>query len=79
MIIWWQIANWEQALGIYTFKWERLYYWRPQTVTEVKAMTKEYVKHYNYGRGHMRHEYLTPANVYFSETSLYINTDTNVA
>ena len=49
-----------------SYKWERLYLMCPETVTEVKSITKEYMEHYNYQRGHQRHQYKTPADIYFA-------------
>ena len=48
-----------------SFKWERLYLMCPETVAEVKSITKEYIAHYNYHRGHQSYHYKTPAEVYF--------------
>lgn len=49
-----------------SYKWERLYLMYPETVSEVKALTKEYINHYNYERGHQSYDYKTPAEIYFS-------------
>ncbi|MFZ3130492.1 MAG: IS3 family transposase [Desulfosporosinus sp.] len=43
------------------YKWERLYPEAPQTVTELKQMTKKYMKHYNWNRPHQSLEYATPS------------------
>lgn len=48
-----------------SYKWERLYLMCPETVIEVKEITKEYIQNYNYARGHQTHGYRTPADVYF--------------
>ena len=48
-----------------SFKWERLYLMRPETVREVKEMTLEYMEHYNYERDHQGLEEVTPYSVYF--------------
>ncbi len=48
-----------------SYKWERLYLMCPETVTEVKEITKEYIETYNYKRGHQSHGYRTPADMYF--------------
>jgi putative transposase len=48
-----------------SYKWERLYLMYPETVREVKDLTKEYIEHYNYNRGHQRYDYKTPAEIYF--------------
>lgn len=48
-----------------SYKWERLYLMYPETVSEVKALTKEYINHYNYERGHQSYDYKTPAEIYF--------------
>lgn len=49
-----------------SFKWERLYLLCPETVQEVKEMTKEYMSHYNYDRGHQTFGYKTPYEIYHS-------------
>ena len=49
-----------------SFKWERLYLEYPETVTEVKNLTKKYIQHYNFTRGHQRYDYETPANIYYN-------------
>jgi putative transposase len=48
-----------------SYKWERLYLMYPETVTEVKSITKKYVQTYNYHRGHQSYNYQTPAEIYF--------------
>lgn len=48
-----------------SYKWESLYLMCPETVTEVKQMTKEYMETYNYKRGHQSHGHRTPADIYF--------------
>ncbi len=48
-----------------SYKWECLYLMYPETVAEVKSITKDYVQHYNFERGHQRFDYKTPAEVYF--------------
>lgn len=35
-----------------SLKWERLYLMYPENVAEIKTLTKEYIQHYNYSRGH---------------------------
>ncbi len=49
-----------------SYKWERLYLEYPETVTEVKTLTKKYIEHYNYTRGHQSYDYKTPAEVYYN-------------
>jgi len=49
-----------------SFKWERLYLLRPETVREVKEMTKEYMAHYNHERDHQGLGDVTPNSVYYS-------------
>jgi putative transposase len=49
-----------------SFKWERLYLMCPETVMEVKTITKEYMHTYNYHRDHQRHQYKTPAEIFFN-------------
>ena len=53
-----------------SFKWERLYLLRPETVREVKEMTTEYMAHYNFERGHQGLDYATPHEIYFANTTL---------
>ena len=48
-----------------SYKWEHLYLIYPKTVSEVKTLTKEYINHYNYERGHQSYDYKTPAEIYF--------------
>lgn len=50
-----------------SYKWERLYFMYPETVFEVKSITKEYVQTYNYKRGHQSYNYQTPAEIYFRD------------
>ena len=50
-----------------SYKWERLYLLRPETIKEVKAMTKEYIYRYNYVRGHQGLDYNTPYSFYCSK------------
>ena len=49
-----------------SYKWERLYLLNPETVQEVKELTKEYMNRYNYERGHQSHGYKTPSEMYYS-------------
>lgn len=48
-----------------SYKWERLYPMYPETIQDVKKITKEYMETYNFTRGHQSHQYLTPADVFF--------------
>lgn len=48
-----------------SYKWERLYLMYPETIQEVKKITDEYMKTYNYERGHQSHNYMTPSEIYF--------------
>jgi putative transposase len=48
-----------------SFKWERLYLLYPETIREVKEMTREYMAHYNYDRDHQGLDDATPSSVYF--------------
>lgn len=48
-----------------SYKWERIYLHLPETVKEVKLLTKEYVEHYNFSRPHQSYEYQTPAEIYY--------------
>lgn len=48
-----------------SYKWERLYLLRLETVREMKTMTREYMEHYNYARNHQGLEELTPSELYF--------------
>lgn len=47
------------------FKWERLYLWYPETVPELKQMSRDYMDHYNWHRPHQSLDYQTPASIYF--------------
>ena len=49
------------------YKWERLYPEAPQTVLELKRMTKNYMKHYNWIRPHQSLDYATPASIYYDQ------------
>lgn len=53
-----------------SYKWERLYLLCPETISEVKVMTKEYMAKYNNERGHQRHDYKTPAAVFYENLIL---------
>ena len=50
-----------------SYKWERLYLLRPETVKQAKAMTKEYIQHYNYVRDHQGLDNVTPYSIYRSQ------------
>jgi putative transposase len=52
-----------------SYKWERLYLNKPETVTELKQMTKKYMQHYNWIRGHQSLKDQTPATVYYSQVN----------
>jgi len=41
----------------------------PESVAEVKQLTKEYIENYNYRRGHQSYNYQVPADVYFGISS----------
>jgi putative transposase len=47
-----------------SYKWERLYILYPETVPELKQMTREYIDHYNWHRPHQALDYNTPANIH---------------
>lgn len=49
-----------------SYKWERLYLMYPETVSEIKTITREYIQHYNYDRGHQSYNYKTPAEIYYA-------------
>jgi putative transposase len=49
-----------------SFKWERLYLLRPETVRDVKDMSKAYMERYNYERNHQGLENQTPNSIYFA-------------
>lgn len=49
------------------YKWERLYLLYPETVAELKQMTKLYMRHYNWKRPHQALEDKTPAALHFAE------------
>lgn len=48
-----------------SYKWERLYLFYPETVRELKQMTRNYMNHYNWRRPHQSLGDQTPASVYF--------------
>lgn len=48
-----------------SYKWERLYLIRPETVKEVKNMTREYIDRYNFDRNHQGINGCTPAQLYY--------------
>lgn len=50
-----------------SYKWERLYLLYPETVLELKQMTREYIDHYNRHRPHQALGYSTPANIHFAD------------
>ena len=52
-----------------SYKWERLYLLYPETVLELKQMTKLYMHHYNWTRQHQALEDKTPATVHFAKDS----------
>jgi len=52
------------------YKWERLYPESPQTVSELKQMTKKYMKHYNWTRPHQSLGYATPASIYYAQNGV---------
>jgi len=47
-----------------SYKWERLYLLYPETVREVKVMTREYMAHYNDERDHQGLGDMTPSSIY---------------
>lgn len=53
-----------------SFKWERLYLENPETVRELKKMTKEYIHHYSWVRPHQSLDYATPASIYYNQTQV---------
>ncbi|MBU7005805.1 transposase InsO family protein [Peptococcaceae bacterium DYL19] len=53
-----------------SFKWERLYLLRPETIREVKEMTNEFMAHYNIERSHQGLDYATPHNIYYKYNTL---------
>lgn len=48
-----------------SYKWEELYFKECNTGHQLRQITKEYVKCYNYNRPHQSLEYKTPAEYYF--------------
>jgi len=50
-----------------SYKWERLYLESPETVLELKQMTKNYIEHYNWHRPHQSLGYATPASIYYAQ------------
>jgi putative transposase len=55
-----------------SYKWERLYLLNPETVKEVKDITKEYMNRYNYERDHQSLGYKTPSEIYYSEQKIAV-------
>lgn len=53
-----------------SYKWERIYLHIPETVKEVKILTKEYIVHYNFTRPHQSYDYKTPAEIYYQSSEL---------
>ena len=53
-----------------SYKWERLYLFYPETVPELKEMTKNYMLHYNWKRPHQSLKDRTPAAIQFNEAPL---------
>lgn len=49
------------------YKWERLYLLYPETVPELKQMTREYIAHYNWHRPHQSLDYNTPSNIHLAD------------
>ena len=49
------------------YKWELLYPESPQTVFELKQMTKKCIKHYNWNRPHQSLEYATSVCIYYAK------------
>lgn len=47
-------------------KWERFYLECPETVPELKEMTKKYMTHYNYDRPHQALDYETPVAIHYA-------------
>lgn len=52
-----------------SYKWERLYLECPETVLELKQMTKTYINRYNWNRGHQSLNDQIPASVYHSKNN----------
>lgn len=52
-----------------SYKWERLYLLYPETVSELKQMTKHYMYHYNWKRPHQALGDKTPANIYLGRST----------
>jgi putative transposase len=53
-----------------SFKWERLYLECPETVLELKQMTKKYIDRYNWKRGHQSLDDQTPASIYYAQSHM---------
>jgi putative transposase len=49
------------------YKWEPSYPESPQTIFELKQMTKKYSKHYNWNRPHQSLEYATSVCIYYAQ------------
>ncbi|SFL26016.1 putative transposase [Paenibacillus sp. 1_12] len=50
-----------------SYKWERLYLECPESVVELKRMTKTYIHRYNWIRGHQSLDDQTPASIYLAK------------
>lgn len=50
-----------------SYKWERLYLLYPETVPELKQMTREYIAHYNWHRPHQALDSNMPSNIHFAD------------
>lgn len=49
-----------------SYKYERLYLECPESVSDLKRMTRSYIERYNYERGHQSLDYKTPYAIYSS-------------
>ncbi|ALX48762.1 hypothetical protein AOX59_09105 [Lentibacillus amyloliquefaciens] len=52
-----------------SYKWERLYLLYPETVLELKQMTRLYMHHYNWKRRHQALGDKTPASIYLGRNA----------
>lgn len=53
-----------------SYKWERLYLLRPETIKDAKNMTKEYIHLFNYIRGYHALKYAPPYSLYSSQKNV---------
>ena len=49
------------------YQWQRLYVMHPETIAEVREITKEYMETCTFSRAHQSLEYKTPAEICFGK------------